>query len=125
MVNAAFVLVVDEEPAVRRLIRAILEQNHLQVLEAAGAQAAIDLYKAHSEEVALLLTDVRLSDVDGNELVRRIRAIRPTQRVMFVTGYPDEVDKSITRLQPLPKPFSAAELLDKVFTQIVRAAAAN
>ena len=80
------VLVVEDEPHVRRFsVEALIELGY-QVLEADGASAALQLLDAHPE-IVLLFTDVVMPEVNGAKLAEEARRRRPNLKVLFTTGY--------------------------------------
>jgi two-component system cell cycle sensor histidine kinase/response regulator CckA len=108
------ILVVEDEPAVRQLVTAALARAGYRVLEARDGEKAVTLFEANQADIDLLLTDLRMPQMDGAELVRRLRGVAPSLRVICVSGYPGtSVDLSVTE-HYLPKPFSKADLLNKV-----------
>lgn len=80
----AVVLIVDDEPKVRALLRRVLEAAGHQTLEAEHAASALDTLAAHSANV--VLCDVDMPGQDGLWLARRIREKHPTLPVVFATG---------------------------------------
>ena len=80
------VLVVEDEPAVRRFTVEALSELGYRVLEADGAAAALRLLDSHPE-IVLLFTDVVMPDVNGAKLADEARRRRPDLRVLFTTGY--------------------------------------
>jgi CheY-like chemotaxis protein len=117
-------MIVDDEAAVRRVVRTCLERNGYAVLEAGSGEEALTIYGGDGQAVELVVSDVRMPGMDGNELVRRIRAINPAQRILFVTAYPGDVDEDgAHRNATLAKPFSATQLLRNVVAQLSRAVA--
>lgn len=118
----ATVLVVEDEPAVRELVRTILEMRGYAVLEAGGGGDALRICEEHTGPIHLLLTDVLMPGMDGTEFVQRALVLRPRARVLYMSGYPD----SESLLQGLPlgmsfiqKPFGPGALASKV-RQILR-----
>jgi signal transduction histidine kinase/CheY-like chemotaxis protein len=110
------VLVVEDEPAVRRLTARILSGGGYEVLEAAEPYEALAL--CEDEDVDLLLTDLIMPGMSGKELADRLVASQPELRVLFMSGYTGDV---ITRqgmlsedVLVLEKPFSSASLLRRV-----------
>lgn len=124
MSESPCILIVDDEAAVRRVLRAMLERNHYQVLEAASAEEGLAVYLRSQPGVDLIVSDVRMPGMDGNEFVRRLHDLQPSQRVLFVTAYPGDLHDSAHRMDALPKPFSSAQLIRKVSTHLVRSATA-
>ena len=113
----ATVLLVEDEQAVRQLVRIILERAGYSVAEAANADEAETLFTAMGG-TDLLLTDVVMPGRSGFELFDRLHATRPSLRVLFISGYTDYamVDATIVAgdLAFLEKPFSAEGLIAKV-----------
>ncbi|MDQ3725015.1 MAG: response regulator [Actinomycetota bacterium] len=110
------VLVVEDEPAVRRLTVRILSGEGYEVIEAAEPYEALAL--CEDEDVDLLLTDLIMPGMSGKELADRLTASKPELRVLFMSGYTGDV---ITRqgmlsedVLVLEKPFSSASLLRRV-----------
>jgi signal transduction histidine kinase/ActR/RegA family two-component response regulator len=85
------VLVVEDEEAVRRMACEILGNHGYRVLDAAGAAEALALSGAYGGEIDLLLTDVVMPRMNGRELHERLAGTRPGMKVVFMSGYPDEV----------------------------------
>ncbi len=115
---AAHILVVDDEQPVRETIADMLELAGYTVSLAASGHAAIDLYRAHAEVIDLVLLDLSMPDMNGEETFRVLRAINPAVLVLLSSGY-NEVEATRRfvgqRLAGfLQKPFSAEMLLAKI-----------
>jgi PAS domain S-box-containing protein len=111
------VLVVEDEDAVRRLTRRILEEEGYTVLEACNGSEAL---RAAQERTSLdlVVTDVVMPEMSGRMLAARLAAVRPGLRVLYVSGYTGD---DITRrgldepgIDLLQKPFAAAQLVQRV-----------
>jgi two-component system, cell cycle sensor histidine kinase and response regulator CckA len=119
MSNAAepVVLVVDDEEPIRQLERRILEGGGYRVLEASRAAEAFALLKGDLR-VDLLIADLQMPDLGGEEMARRIRRWRPDIKVLYVTGHIDELmDERSTLWEGeafLDKPFTTKALLEAV-----------
>jgi FixJ family two-component response regulator len=83
------VLVLEDEPGVRRLAVQVLGSAGYTVLAAENADQALELYKANQDKVALLLTDVVLPGTGGPALAKQLQAINPRLKVLFMSGYTD------------------------------------
>ena len=101
-------MVVDDEPQVLELEQRILEAAGYQVLQALSARDAI-AQLADGRPIDLLITDLGMSELGGDEMVRRIRADRPTLQVLFVTGHVD-------LLMEAPRLWEGEAVLEKPFT---------
>lgn len=109
------IMLVEDEPSIRRLLGTTLRRSGYEVLEAASGQEAIASFAEHRDAVSLLITDVRMPQMTGPELIRRLRASRPDLKVLCISGcvssVPEEIEKGVSVLQ---KPFSRQELISKV-----------
>ncbi|MCX6022937.1 MAG: response regulator transcription factor [Chloroflexi bacterium] len=108
------VLVVDDEPRIQRLLRAVFEENDLQVSVASEGSTALELVEERPDVVVL---DVIMPDMDGFEVMRRIREISPVP-ILLLTGRSEDRDK-IRGLESgaddyLGKPFNPDELVARV-----------
>src|SRR5437870_4867033 len=87
------VLTVDDEPDMRRLIRRALESEGYRVREASSGAEVLALL-TDGELVDLLIADVQMPGLQGEELARRVIATRPEQKVLYCTGYADTLFES-------------------------------
>ncbi|HEY4238176.1 MAG TPA: PAS domain S-box protein [Kofleriaceae bacterium] len=113
--NGEVILVVEDEPAVRTTIVRVLREHGYEVLAAADANDALDR-AASTGRIDLLLTDVIMPRMSGPELAARLRAVRPTLRVMYVSGYAGDAlaERGVAVDEVMYKPFAEADLLDRV-----------
>jgi PAS domain S-box-containing protein len=111
------ILLVEDEEAVRRLVRMVLEGKGYTVLEASGWQAALEI-AGRKEPIHLVITDVVMPGVGGPELASRLEAARPGIRVLFMSGYAAGAVVNHGLLSSatdfLQKPFTPDVLLRKV-----------
>jgi len=112
------VLLVEDEPSVRSLVRKTLDRLGYRVLEARNGEIAIGLAAAHEGEIAALLTDVVMPGLSGPDLAAALAETRPELRVVYMSGYTDRVGTAPNleraRVQLLTKPFSTHELASAV-----------
>jgi len=112
------VLVVEDQEDVRRLIRTILESYGYHILEANNGNETLHLAEENSSEIHLLLTDVILPGMNGKTLSEHMRSLVPKLRILFMSGYPEDVISRRGVLEQdvayLPKPFSPESLAIKV-----------
>jgi CheY-like chemotaxis protein len=108
------VLVIEDQAAVRALVRRILEREGFGVLEAAEARGAERLFDEHEAEIALVVTDVGIPGEKGTALFRRLRLRTPNLRVIYMSGQVEEavLDEPMgSNERFLAKPFTASGLL--------------
>ena len=112
------ILVVDDEPPIRTVLRGYLEAEGFMVSEAADGSAALaELRAGSAEPVALVLLDVMMPGMDGLEVLRRLRTVADTY-VILVTARSEEVDKlvglGVGADDYVTKPFSPREVTARV-----------
>ncbi len=112
------VLLVEDEPAIRSLLRNVLQSFGYTVLEAADGEAALAVGAEHRGGIDLLLTDVVMPRTSGRQLAEELTAADPRPRVLFMSGYPEEILEHGEALEPgaqfIAKPFTPLELIRKV-----------
>jgi len=114
----ATILLVEDEPAVRLVTRQALELGGYRVLEANGPAAALRLVSESSTPIDLLLTDMIMPGMNGAELTRALREIRPGLVTLFMSGYAESEALRLatleTRQKHIQKPFTVHHLLARV-----------
>src|ERR1017187_9612217 len=111
------VLLVEDEAAVRNLVRAVLERKGYVVLVAPDGAAALDLVDKHTGVIHVLLTDIVMPRMNGRDLAAAVRTRRPSIKVIFMSGYTADVPTDLgTEGGPvfLPKPFNEYALTSKL-----------
>ncbi len=116
------ILVIDDEDTLRHFLRLTLQDEGYQVTTAAEGRTALELIASHRFDVALV--DLRLTDMDGLDIVRHLRQVSPQTSVIILTAYAS-LDSSIEALRQgahdyLIKPFQNADLLASVADGIAR-----
>ncbi|MEX0165872.1 response regulator [Pseudomonas brassicacearum] len=107
------ILVVEDDDIVRMLIVDVLEELEYQVLEADGCEQALAFLRNDEQAIALMMTDVGLPVMDGRELAKQARSMRPALPVLFASGYAESIDVP-EGMSVIGKPFSIDQLRDKV-----------
>jgi PAS domain S-box-containing protein len=112
------ILLVEDEANLRYLARQFLEKQGYRVIEAADGAVAMQIAVAHEGVIHLLLTDVIMPGMNGRELAQRIAEIRPNVKILYMSGYTENVighngmlDAGVRLLQ---KPFNLRDLKTKV-----------
>ena len=118
------VLIVDDDAAIRGVIRAVLEADYFHVLEAADGHSALAMLAGspNGDRPTVLVLDVMMPGIDGIEVCRQID--HQSTRVLMLTARDDETTRRLSKEAGadafLAKPFSAVELLDAVESLLVR-----
>ena len=112
------ILIAEDDQQVRNMASTALSRHGYQVLAAADGREALSLMKTHPGSIDLLLTDVIMPDINGKELFDRISAVHPDIRVLYMSGYTNDViadhgviDEGVHFLE---KPFHIKTLAAKV-----------
>ena len=112
------VLVVEDEPSVRRFTTSLLERIGYHVISCESGEQALELSKDYSGPIDLLLTDVVMPGLQGPELAKDLLKSRPETCVLFVSGYAEPerlLELSLTETRAfMPKPFSIDALAQQV-----------
>ncbi|HEX2733118.1 MAG TPA: PAS domain S-box protein [Polyangiaceae bacterium] len=111
-------LLVEDDDAVRAVAVAALRSRGYRVLEARDGREALELFQQHRDAIALLVTDVVMLGMSGRELVEVVQELKPSVRVLYASGYPDDamVRHGVLRGEVafLQKPFTGALLAQHV-----------
>lgn len=116
--GTATVLVADDNEAVRRLTREILEQSGYTVVEAADGQTAIDTFLENREQIDLLLLDLVMPEKNGKDVYKEIRGIDPKVKIVFLSGHTEDL-RDLEELEGekiiiIFKPVAISDLIGKV-----------
>ena len=112
------ILLVEDEPAILKMIRIMLEQHGYAVLTASSPTAALSLAENHSDGIHLVLTDVVMPEMNGRDLAEKLTSRYPDLKVLFMSGYTADtiahqgvLDNGIAFIQ---KPFSIQDMIQKI-----------
>jgi CheY-like chemotaxis protein len=112
------ILVVDDEEIIRRTARSMLERNGYTVVVAEDGQRAVELFQVLSDKVAVVLLDMTMPVMSGEESFRRLKEINPDVKVILSSGYNES--EAIRRFTGkglagfIQKPYSSTALSQKV-----------
>ena len=116
--SGCVVLLVEDEPDLRRLARLVLQQGGYRVLEAGGGAEAVLVAAEHPGTIDLVLTDIVMPGEDGFTVARRLREARPGLAVAYMSGYVESSGHAVLPPGETPwllrKPFLPDELLAHV-----------
>jgi PAS domain S-box-containing protein len=125
----ATILLVEDEDALRDATARILTRAGYQVLAADGGVQALHIARTSPDPIDLLLTDVIMPEMLGNEVARQVQVIRPEIPVLYMSGYAQPVLAAQGTLQAgitmVEKPFTSRDLLDRVHAVLHRATTGN
>jgi len=93
-------LLVDDDIVARRIVRASLEVDGYQVLEAANGEEALAAWAMTNEPIQLLLCGIMLADMAGTELYQRLTLIHPQLKVLYISGHKMEPVIKVTIVDP-------------------------
>ncbi len=112
------ILVVDDEPEIRKLVSAMVRQFGYEVMTADSGEHALTLYRHHKGPLTMLITDVVAPGMSGPMLADKLTAIQPDLKVLYISGYDNThvVQKYVVEKGHalLAKPFTVAELQTKM-----------
>jgi len=106
-------LIVEDDPGVRELAAALLEETELDVVEAESAEAALAYLKERGGEVAMIFADIRLPGMmDGVQLAKAACTLWPTIRIVLTSGHPGaQLDGLPDCVTFMPKPWRGLDVL--------------
>jgi len=110
------VLVVDDEPMIRKVVTWVLRRSGYEVITAPDGEAGLETFQ-NCEDIALVLSDIVMPRLDGVGMVRELRQRRPSIPVLFMSGYaghqlPALAEDDLHRL--LDKPFTPTQLVERI-----------
>ncbi len=112
------ILVVDDEPEIRKLVSAMVRQFGYEVMTADSGEHALTLFKNHKGPIAMLITDVVAPGMSGPMLAEKLTEMQPNLKVLYISGYDNThvVQKYVVERGHalLAKPFTVAELQTKM-----------
>ncbi len=117
-----WILVVDDEAAVRDITKASLENNNYQAITASDGIEAIALYAQHKDKISAAIIDMMMPNMDGATTISTLKKMNPLLRIIAVSGLATSEQLTIDKVSKLtaflPKPYTAPELLKTLHTAI-------
>lgn len=112
------ILLVEDDPLVLEPARALLDRSGYRVLTARGGDEAMQIASTCGHPIDLVLTDVAMPGMNGDELGARMRGVNPGVRIIYMTGYSGATllarGAAVPAVRILEKPFSSSDLLHRV-----------
>jgi len=116
--SGELILVVDDESAIREITKATLEKFNYRALIAADGIEAVGVYKTHANDIAVVVTDISMPNMDGPATIRKLRHFDPKVRIIAMSGMmtPEQTAglEDLNVQGSISKPFTAASLLRAV-----------
>jgi two-component system, cell cycle sensor histidine kinase and response regulator CckA len=109
------ILLVDDDVDVLNFVREILESHGYSVLPVSNSLNAIDIFRSNSETIQIVVTDIMMPLMEGNELIKNLKRIKPDIKIIVISGYSNTAvskDKLVDAF--IKKPFESMELLSSV-----------
>ncbi|MGL4461957.1 MAG: response regulator [Planctomycetia bacterium] len=122
---APTLLIVDDEPAVCKVLRLYLESKGFRILTAAGGAEATAVFRREAATIDAVLLDMAMPEVDGAQCFQIFAAVEPRVPVVFCSGYPPSNDPSLFTQEPRPFGFLAKPFDFSRLTRMVEAAVAK
>jgi DNA-binding NtrC family response regulator len=127
--GAEAILLVEDDISVRITAKRILERAGYSVITASNGREALAIHERHDAKIDLLLTDMIMPEMNGRELVARIRERDPEVAVLVMSGYTEQTSISQSLVESgsvfIQKPFTPESLTAKVRSAISSAAMAH
>ncbi len=116
--GAETVLLIEDEEMLKELVKAILVSKGYNVLTAVDGEEGISVFSRHEKDIAVVVSDMGLPKLGGQELFRNIKAINPKARVILASGFIDPIIKSALLKEGvkdfIQKPYSPDEILQAI-----------
>jgi two-component system, cell cycle sensor histidine kinase and response regulator CckA len=111
------ILLVDDDDGVRRILRKVLEAKPYRVVENGQPRAACAIFDADPDAIDLVVTDLKMPGMSGQDVAAHVWSTRPELRILFISGYTDHSYAEALngpRSRFLEKPFASEALLQHV-----------
>ena len=112
------ILLAEDEEAVRELIRNMLVEAGYKVIEAVDGADTVNKFMGNKDKVSILLLDVRMPKISGEEAYEKIKKMKPDIKVLFISGYPADMIQKQSLIEEglnfIAKPIFPLELLKRI-----------
>ncbi|MFT5441300.1 MAG: signal transduction histidine kinase/CheY-like chemotaxis protein [Myxococcota bacterium] len=120
--QSATILVVDDDQLVGELAETVLRRAGFDVLNANGGREGLELFEKHADQIALVLLDLAMPDISGEEVLKKIRILSPQVPALISSGYTDSIARTrirvTDRIDFLGKPYEPETLIDRVTSSL-------
>jgi two-component system cell cycle sensor histidine kinase/response regulator CckA len=108
------ILIVDDDPSVRRIVELVLKTNGFKTISASNGLEALMIYSSYRVDLDLVLTDIDMPQMNGIELAVRIRVLDPAKKILMMSGGLHSDAERKVGCPLLAKPFRPDQLVDAV-----------
>ncbi|MGC9035890.1 MAG: response regulator [Verrucomicrobiia bacterium] len=114
------ILLVDDDPLVLEVLKMFLQRRNYEVLTASNGRTALELFKKKANEISLIITDVRMPEMNGFEFIDNIKKIKPDAPILFISGEKESVlgelveKYSFKPFKLIKKPCTCTEFLSAI-----------
>lgn len=112
------ILVVEDEPSVRRLLEHALQRAGFAVFQASNGNEALEVYQQNHASIHMVLLDIQMPELDGPWTLIALRKLNPAIRACFMTGHPNGYTiaslKALGASRVFRKPFGIAQLIEAI-----------
>lgn len=116
--NGELILVVDDEPAIRKITKSSLEAYHYRVLTASNGIEAIEIYAKYQQNIDLILLDMMMPEMDGETTIRMLKKINAQVKIVAISGlvmnYNTDSQLNLNVKAFMPKPCTGKDLLHTI-----------
>jgi PAS domain S-box-containing protein len=116
--HGEMILLVDDQQHVRETGEKVMEDLGYRVLTASNGQEAVEIFQSHCEEIDLIILDIVMPTMSGDEAARCIRQINPQVKIIFSTGYDKNIQTNMENETIITKPFSVVEMSSLIRQQL-------
>lgn len=108
------ILIVEDDPTLRTLLRKILERSNYSVVAASDAQEALHMASQQVDSIALLVSDIQMPGMKGDELARKLKSLFPNLLILLVSGYSQHRLELEDGWRFIQKPYSPKTIADTI-----------
>ena len=124
LIRGEHILLVDDNAAIREIIQCTLEHFGFKTTAANNGIMALQIFNANSGLINLVLTDIRMPEMDGVQLIKELRRVKPSLPIIAMSGYSETTASSKQEIAfsiPfLTKPFPLNTLLDTIIQELTK-----
>jgi two-component system, cell cycle sensor histidine kinase and response regulator CckA len=108
------VLVVDDEPGIRALLKLHLEKSGISAIDASSAEEALAVFARERSRIRLLITDIVMPRMSGRDLALSLRQVYPGLPILYISGFTDQVPEESQGIPCIQKPLDFRRLVEQV-----------